>query len=381
MGAGLHYGGPGMTAYRLYSKGSPDRFELTLAHGNERHESYDLFQTQNLISPFVSAQRTQFSIASSIRFIQAGRQWVREHAQEFDVFHGLQGFDLTVLPALEAQRNGLPAVVKLAAHQSDLAVKSGWRSILRRPQKRRKIIAKLAGAIAISNDIRDELLSYGIPDQKIAQIPNGVDTEQFFPAADDSQRIAIRERLGLPNQPTIVFSGTLVRRKQPHLLIEALIALIRKGIDAQLVMVGPETDPQYVGQMKQQVRTAEIERHVIWAGFTRDVAPFYRAADIFALPSKNEGMPNALLEAMASGLPCVATDISGSRDLVNDGQTGLLVQPTAVSLTNALDQLLNGGEASRTLGRNAMTMISNKFSSQVVLNQHEQLFRDILSGN
>ena len=114
-GAGEHYGGPGMSAYRLYSRAHPGRFRITLAHGFEAQQRYDVFAEQCLIAPFHSAAMGQ------LRFIHAAKGWIRDNSDRFDVMHGLQGFEATLTPAYEAQKRGLPAVVKLAAHRADLA--------------------------------------------------------------------------------------------------------------------------------------------------------------------------------------------------------------------------------------------------------------------
>lgn len=378
-GVGLHYGGPGMTAYRLYRKAQQGSFAITLAHGKENHEDYDLFHSNCLITPLptqpVSGIKT---IQLQRRFIQSGKQWVRENASRFDVFHGLQGFDLTMEPALEAIKNGLPAVVKLATHKSDLADKPGWKQILGRPRRRRKLANQLSAIIAISTSIRDELLSYGLPEDKIALIPNGVDTDQFHPV-DERTRSQRRLALGWPDRKTILFTGTLVPRKRPHLLVKALKELRQQGTDAQLVLAGPETDQAYVQNMKRAAEDANITEHIIYPGFTPEVAPLYQAADAFALPSESEGMPNALLEAMASGLPCLATDISGSRDLVEHGHTGLLAEPTVDDITQAIRLLLS--ESGKRLGHVARGAIEQTYASNVILDQHQRLFRKIMKGS
>ena len=374
-GAGLHYGGPGMTAYRLYAKADPGRFEITLAHGHPDHETYPLFKAQHLIRPLTA------SPISQLQFIHAGRAFVRRCAADFDVFHGLQGFDLTVRPADQADRCNLPAVVKLAAYRSDLADKPGLKALLGRPRKRREIVKRLGAVIAISRDIRNELLEYDIPENKIAFIPNGVDTDQFIPVPT-TYKSDRRAELNWPqpDRPALLFAGGINRRKQPHLLVEALAELKAKHRDLTLVLAGPPGEDDYVAALRKLIDDHQLADRVLMPGFTPDPAPLYQAADFFALPSRNEGMPNTVLEAMASALPVIATDISGSRDLVADGQTGRLIpaEATASHIADVLIDYLDHPADAEVHGRAGRDFVEQHYSSAVILDAHEKLFRSLL---
>jgi glycosyltransferase involved in cell wall biosynthesis len=395
-GAGLHYGGPGMTAYRLYAKAAPGRFEITLAHGNPDHQTYPLFKQQHLIRPLARGPISQ------LQFIRAGRDFVRRCAADFDIFHGLQGFDLTVGPAQTAQQQNLPAVVKLAAYRSDLADKPGLKALLGRPRKRRDIIKQLGAVIAISRDIYNELLEYHIPENKIAFIPNGVDTDLFCPLAaapkgrsDTSSpskgvagrgisalRSDLRAELGWPqpDRPALLFAGGINRRKQPHLLVEALIELKQRRRDLTLILAGPPGEDDYVASIQQNIDDHRLADRVLMPGFTPSPAPLYQAADFFALPSRNEGLPNTVLEAMASGIPPLVTDISGSRDLVADHQTGRILPTdvTAPQIAEALTHYLDHPADAEAHGRAARALIEQHYSADATLDAHEKLFRSLL---
>ena len=372
-GAGRHYGGPGTSAWRLYSKATPGRFRITLAHGFARQEDYPAFAEHHLVAPYNTRLPTQLA------FARAARRWAAAHWREFDVMHALQGFEPTMAAAYEAQRRGLPAVIKLAAHNSDFADKRNWRSWLGVQRRRRRRAMTLAGLIAISREIERELLGYGFPPAKIARIPNGVDTDQFHPA-DPARRRERRAARGWPDRPTLAFVGTLVPRKRPHLLIEALADLTRRGVEAQLVLVGPETDPVYVADMKRRTAELGLTDRVTWAGFTTDMAGVYQAADAFALPSSNEGMANAELEASASGIPTVATPTSGMADLIDEGVTGRIVPPDAPAIAEALAGILGDPATAARMGAAARARILAQYSAAAVLDKHERLFRRLMAG-
>ncbi len=373
-GSGLHYGGPGMSAYRLYSKAEAGRFRLELVHGWPEQAQTPLFEEQHLISPLSNlGPRPQW------RFIRKGIRWLKASARRFDVFHGLQGFHLTIRPAFEAERLGLPAVIKLGAYRTDLADKPGWRAWLNLPRRRRRLAIQLSGMIAISEAIAQELLGYGFPESKIARIPDGVDTDQFHPATADERR-SLRCQLNLKELPTFLFVGGIAPRKNPMVMVEAIGLLKRHGIECQLVIVGPDHDPAYTMAVKERANDLGVRDLVVWFGFTADIAPLYRIADVYGLPSSQEGLPNALLEAMASGLPSIVTPISGSTDVVSDGKTGMLMVAEAGPIAESLSTYVTDPTLARLHGSAARQLMEQRYSVVAVLAAHERLFRRVMSG-
>jgi glycosyltransferase involved in cell wall biosynthesis len=374
-GAGLHYNGPGMSAVRLLSKLQPtDGLDVTLAHGFAGQEASRTFSAQQLVAPINGSPLSQ------IGFIWRGRRWLSRQRGRFDVFYGLQAFDFTVLPAEAAERIGIPAIVKVVQHNSDLADKSGWRSWLGRARGRREKVARLSGIVAISDAIREELISYRVPDRKIACIPNGVDTDRFRPPATPMERDHARAELGLSDDMTILFVGAIIPRKRPHLLVQALGELKSAGIDAHLILAGPIKDKRYGDAIKSSAEGLGVDHQVTWTGFVQDTAPLYNAADIFAFPSSNEGMPNALLEAMASGLPSVITPIPGSVDLVRDGEEGIFTDGSLPSLTGALLQYIRSPQLLANHGGAARARALSHFSARAILERHIALYRRVAAG-
>ncbi len=374
-GAGLHYSGPGMSAFRLLSKLQPtDGLDVTLAHGFAAQETSRTFSAQELVAPINGSPLSQ------VDFIWRGRRWLSRQRGRFDVFYGLQAFDFTVLPAETAESIGIPAIVKVAQHNSDLADKSGWRSLLGRAKARREKVARLSGIVAISDAIRQELISYRVPERKIACIPNGVDTDRFRPPASSMERTDLRTELGLPAEITVLFVGAIVPRKRPHLLVQALGKLRSAGIGAHLILAGPVKDAHYGDAIKSSAQELGVDHQVTWTGFVQEMEPWYRAADIFALPSSNEGMPNALLEAMASGLPSVITPIPGSVDLVRDDEEGIFTDGTVPSVASALCRYIRAPQLLAAHGAAARARALSRFSARSVLERHIALYRRISAG-
>ena len=370
-GAGPHYGGPGTSAWRLYRAAKPGRFDVELAHCVPHQEACEPFSAIHMLREHDPSPLGQW------RIIRAARRFVRENARRFDVFHGLQGFEMTVNSALAARAAGLPAVVKLAAHRDELVAKPGLRhKLFNLARRRREKLKHVDAVIAISRDIHDELLGYGIPEDKIALIPNGVDTDRFRPAGEAGRRAA-REQLGWPDRPTLLYVGGILSRKRPMLCVEVLGELRERHPDLQLAVVGPEREAGHQARCLAEAEALGVADALIFHGHTPDVALAYAAADVYLLPSKKEGMPNALLEAMASGLPCVATPISGSRDLIDDGQTGRLCPPDQGPTADAVGAYLADPALARRHGEAARAKIDREFSAPVVLDAHEALFRRI----
>ena len=119
---------------------------------------------------------------------------------------------------------------------------------------------------------------------------------------------------------------------------------------------------------------------MIWFGFTQDIGPLFRASDVIGLPSANEGMPAALVEAMASSIPSIVTAISGTTDLVIDGQHGRVVTADPAHIAEALAHYLKNPEAARLQGQVARDKVLRQYSTAVVLQAYERLFRRVMAG-
>jgi glycosyltransferase involved in cell wall biosynthesis len=358
----------------MYSKARPGSFRITVVHGFPQHDDYELFQRQ------VCLGNCGTSLPSQLLFIARGKRWLSNNATEFDVFHGLSGYMVTLAPALHAQRLGLPAVVKLIAWKADMSDKQRWKRWLGISRRRRAQLRRLDAVIAIAPAIVDELLEYGVAPERIARIPNGVDVQLYHPCADLHQKRSLRQQLGWPDLPTVLFAGGINRRKRPQLLIEAVGQLRRSAVDCQLVLAGPVDDAQLAAAMRRRAVDLGVSDRVNWLGTCHDMAPIYRAADLFCLPSQLEGLPNAVLEAMASGIPSLVTAIPGSVDLVDDGQSGRIVGASGSEIAESIRTYFDSPALCDEHGRNARIKAMRQFDVCRVLDAHERLFRAVCRG-
>ncbi|BBO67278.1 glycosyl transferase [Desulfosarcina alkanivorans] len=209
--------------------------------------------------------------------------------------------------------------------------------------------------VAVSEGIKGQLIASGVRSQKITVIPNAVEV-----TSDDIEiarwRVSKRKELQIDDGDFVVgFLGRLSREKGVHFLIEAVADLIKDGLSIRLLIVG---DGDERANLLKQVIQRCIKQNVTFAGFQTDTQCWLSAFDLFTLPSLTEGTPLALLEAMAIGVPVVATKVGGVPKVVISEHNGLLVEPGNVdTIAKAIrrafeDQVLTGelsAEAQKTI--------------------------------
>jgi glycosyltransferase involved in cell wall biosynthesis len=240
--------------------------------------------------------------------------------------------------------------------------------------------------LCVSPSLADACRAAGVPAAKIRHVPNGVDVERFRPA-DTVDRSALRRSLGLdPAWPIVLFVGFFSRDKQPHVLFDAWLRLQRdRATQSALVLVGAtrstyfEVDDRLARDIHERARHEGVADRVSLVEPTHHIDDYFRAADIFALPSLREGLPLALLEAMATGLPVVASRLPGSTDAVIDhDRTGVLVAPGDVdALAEALGGLLRDPGRSARLGAAARCRVVSDFSADRVAAAWVAAYRDV----
>jgi len=177
-----------------------------------------------------------------------------------------------------------------------------------------------------AEDYATALENHIAPSGRASVLGNGVDVEFFAKATE--KREEVRSELGLTAEPLVAFTGRFVHEKGVAELLEATACVRKEHPDLRLIIIGgslPSDRDPAEGDLAAMVKGLNLEEALIVTGFGDRVADHLAAADIFVLPSYREGMPRSILEAMAAGLPVVATNIRGCREEVVDGETGLLV--------------------------------------------------------
>jgi glycosyltransferase involved in cell wall biosynthesis len=223
--------------------------------------------------------------------------------------------------------------------------------------------------------LREELIRTGIPAEKIVYVPNSIDLDIFQRARP--QRDALRAEFGLAPQTTVVGSiARLSKAKNLPLLLNAAKRLIDARLDVSFVVVGdgPERD-----SLERTARGLGIASRVHFAGWRDDIPEMLAAFDIFGLSSLTEGLPKAALEAMASGIPIVATDVGGMSQLVRHGETGLLVPAGDLDqLTEAIRSLIRNPDQAQRMGQAGHVLVSRQFSPTVMCRRIMEVYTDVL---
>lgn len=221
-----------------------------------------------------------------------------------------------------------------------------------------------AALVGVSEGVRERLIELGFPVELCLAIPNGIDLERF-PAA---QLLPMAERL-----PAVVMASRFARQKDHGTLIEALALLAQRGLRPALYLAGGGKK-SLLKQAQARVRERGVESQVQFLGQVSDLPQRLMGTALFVLSTHYEGMPLALVEAMAAGCACIASDVIGVRGVIEPGQTGELVpeaDPTA--LAAVMERLLtNPAEAAR-LGQAARQAAEARFSSQLMHSRYAQL--------
>lgn len=226
--------------------------------------------------------------------------------------------------------------------------------------------------IVVSREIDCELEAAGIPPQRRAFIPNGVDCQRFAPATPE-QKAAARAQLGLPaNQPVLVFTGRIDPEKNLALLLKLWPQIRLAAPQASLILVGD-------GEQAAELRAASPQG-VLWSGKVSDPRPYLHAADIFVLPSLTEGLSNALLEGMACGLASVSSHVGGSEDVILPGVNGCLVPPNdAAALQDALVHLVTHPETCARMGTASRERITQEYDLETTVARLHSLYLEVTS--
>lgn len=221
-----------------------------------------------------------------------------------------------------------------------------------------KQVWKQAGAVVANSEGLKELALKSSPDQEISVIYNGIDISEFSPDLNEDNN---------NGEMRVVCVSRLIERKGIRFLIEAIEKL--KDRDVKLILVGEGNQEE---ELKKLAVDSRISDWVEFKGYMDhdSIADLYRTSDVFVLPSLNEGMSNALLEAMASGLPVIVTDTGGTAELV--GGNGFIIEKgSADSIVNALENFMGDRDSMLQMGKRSREIVLGLSWANVALRYYE----------
>lgn len=234
-----------------------------------------------------------------------------------DVIHAHELLSPTTTAVAAGRWLGVPVIAKVlrGGMLGDLA------KLARKPLgkwRMQRFIQAVDGFAVISQEIDAELATWGVPAPKRFFIPNGVDTQRFAPVSTDAKE-ELRRELALPDVLTAVYAGRLAPEKCVDQLIHLWPKVREIYAHARLLILGDGPEQARLHQLATP--------GVHFLGQIEDVLPYLQAADLFILPSATEGLSNAMLEALAVGLPVIATNVGGAPDVIKHWQNGWLAPP------------------------------------------------------
>lgn len=308
--------------------------------------------------------------AGTATFVLALIRYLRHAARHIDVAY-VSMLKHAAWATLQARRStGTPVVLRAegAGQTGDVAWQQG--ALLGR---------SIAGTcrhadaiVAVSRAVETELRSAGYSPRRIRLIPNAVDCNSFRPPTTEERETA-RRMLGVEG-PLAVYVGRIAEEKGIDLLATAWGELTERVPGAMLLIVGGPVDSPLAVRLARNPAVRLV-------GETQNVRAVLHAADLFILPSRFEGISIALLEAMACGIPVVATDIPGNREALGDEpEGGLLVPPgNREQLVDAVARLLSAPELRAEMARQARRRVERCFSLERSLDRHLELFREVMA--
>ena len=223
------------------------------------------------------------------------------------------------------------------------------------------------------------------PGARVEVIPNGVDTNKFSPVRNKEEIGRLRVKLGLPKDSTIICSvGAIHPRKGTDLLVKAWSRLVGEIDDLHLLLIGPRYEQQHqeLIAFKKDIESV-IERtgrnnNIHFVGQVENVDEYLKASNLFVFPSKKEGMPNAVLEAMATGLPTILTPFIGlSRELGAVGREYLLVERVEDSISTGILTILKDNKKQATLSQHAREWIHSTMDLNISVGRYSSVYNSL----
>jgi glycosyltransferase involved in cell wall biosynthesis len=318
------YSGPVTLMNRLFGAlASEGRFHVDVAF-RDRGQEADTDWARR-VYPLVKTRAGRFSRIDQLRWILSARRFLARNAEDYRFVH-LHGVYITnvlaVPPSVRKKLILLPVL-----ENGDLPNGGGLAKV--KAVLYRRVINQAFLALALSEGIEKSLVALGIPRHRVLRMNN--------PAASVGLGTApiVRPHKAL----TIGFVGKIGPNKNPHLVLEALAEIRASGIDARAVFVGPFADEQYEAAFRALEGRLGVGAEVVVTGFVEDVQQYLAQMDVFVLPSKHEGMPGALAEAIAFGLPVVVTDVGEMAHHVRAARAGIVVSAETSEIAEALRRL------------------------------------------
>lgn len=313
-------------------------------------------------------------------YLVAAFCWMARHRRRFDVIHAMRLSSGLVAGLIGAVLRK-PVVCKLTGGEEVHGKRLGHGLLGR--LKLACLRRTVDRYVALTAEIERALRDLGLPERRIVRIANGIELGNEGPSPAPPRLLA-SPALGLPwngdGHPVAIYVGRLIASKGLDWLLDAWTEVARREPLARLLVVGDGPERPMLEARCTRLGLRDV---VHFTGARSDVGRLLAVSDVFVLPSRHEGMSNALLEAMAAGLPVVVSDDGrgGNRAIVEDGRQGYVVPvEDRATLAAALAALLGDPVARRVMGARARRTVEARFAIAAVADRYCALYRDLLAG-
>jgi len=295
--------------------------------------------------------------------------------RKFDVWHVHQYGKHAVIAIIIGKLISRPVVLKLTSSAAQGIASVSGTDIFKNLKK--NILKRVTAVVALTREIEREAYAFGIPLERIYALGNGVDTT-IFHHHDFSEKSIFKKMLGVGLHPIVIFVGRLSIEKNPDGLLKVWTkAVTLRSAGWKLVLVG---DGPMRAMLEAEVSEGVLEGSVLFAGQQYNIEEWLAIGDIYVISSHNEGLSNTLLEAMASGLPVVATRVSGITEVVDEPGAGLVVDVGDMNaFADALVRLAGDSLLREKMGTIGRDVIGQRYAIESVAARHEELYQNLLA--
>jgi glycosyltransferase involved in cell wall biosynthesis len=319
----------------------------------ERYRGMDIVRT-----PYPLPYMNRFENASSLF------RYLLKKRNSYDILHSHQCFAHAVVASVAAFWLRKKSIIKIACtgEAGDLFQYSSNGDF----NKAFSVLKKTDRFVAISRDVRKELLEYGFPDDRIVMIPNGVDTDEFSYKRPDKD---------FSDKFRFILVGRRTPQKGIDIALEAMKILKSKNINAELVMYGWDYNEH---DYRAYAKSLNVEDIVSFKDFDSDVLGLYRKADCLILPSRGEGLSNVMLESMSCGLPVIVSDAGGNVDVVKSGENGFIFEnKSSEKLAECMAAVYENPEMKVMFSEKAYKTITSSYSLKRVAEKYSELYDEL----
>lgn len=315
-----------------------------------------------------------FGKMRTISFMFSGLAYLLKMRNHYQILHAHLAFGPAFIAVLLGRIFGKKVIVKLGGSNAIGDVQVSMNTL--RGRLRFWAIRRWADVVVALTDVmRAEALQIGIPPERIRILNNGIDASAY--QFDRAVKQQAKNQIGQEGNTVALFVGRLDPVKSLLTVVEAMKIAQTSSPSLRFVIVGDGVER---AALEARVHELELKNIVVFAGNQKDVSLYLKAADMFVLPSFTEGISNALLEAMASELACLATPVGGNNEVLDQGKYGVMVPVADVQAwADALVEFANDEKKRHAMGQKARERILMTYDFSVVGAQYEQMYNDLLN--